>query len=154
MDCDVPAGRDSRFVYVSILTVLLLLFCFRVGAQLIQAWSPVDVLPPFDAWASGAVPYWLLCVSQGLIIFVCVRVILRLCVGAVVPSAKLGRVILLLGGMYFGLMCLRLIIGSTIMPDHVWFGAKLPALFHLVLASFVLLYGRFHTTAGRDTRDL
>jgi len=145
-------NRQRDRVYGVILTALLLLFCFRVGAQLIQAWSPVDVLPPFDAWASGAVPYWLLCVSQLLIIVVCARVIRRLYVGVVVPSAKLGKVLFLIGGMYLGLMCLRLIIGLTVLPDHFWFGAILPTLFHLVLASFILVHGRFHVEASRETR--
>jgi len=145
-------NRQRDRVYGVILTALLLLFCFRVGAQLIQAWSPVDVLPPFDAWASGAVPYWLLCVSQLLIIVVCARVIRRLYVGVVVPSAKLGKVLFLIGGMYLGLMCLRLIIGLTVLPDHFWFGAIWPTLFHLVLASFILVHGRFHVEASRETR--
>ena len=140
-------------VYARVLTGLLLLFCFRVAAQLIQAWSPVNFLPPFDAWASGAIPYWLLCVFQGLIIIVCVNVIRRLCVRAVVPSAKMGRALLLIGGMYLGLMGLRLIVGLTILPDHFWFGAKLPTLFHLVLASFILVYGRFHVAEARETRS-
>lgn len=138
-------------VYVPILTVLLLLFCFRVGAQLVQAWFPVDVLPPFDAWASGAVPYWLLCVFQVLMIIVCAGVIRRLYAGRVIPSKKTGRILLLLGGLYWGLMCLRLILGLSVVPDHFWFGATLPTLFHLVLAGFVLVYGRFHLAAGRET---
>jgi hypothetical protein len=144
--------RASRFVCAKILTVLFLLFCFRVSAQLIQAWIPVGFLPPFDSWESGALPYWLLCVSQAIIIFVCARVIWRLYVGMTVPSAKTGRVLLVIGSIYFGLMCIRLIIGLTVAPDHFWFGARLPTLFHFVLACFMLVYGRFHAAAGRETR--
>lgn len=92
------------------------------------------------------------CVSQLLIIVVCARVIRRLYVGVVVPSAKLGKVLYVIGGIYLGLMCLRLIIGLTVLPDHFWFGAILPTLFHLVLASFILVYGRFHVEASRETR--
>lgn len=68
------------------------------------------------------------------------------------PSAKLGKVLYVIGGIYLGLMCLRLIIGLTVLPDHFWFGAILPTLFHLVLASFILVYGRFHVEASRETR--
>jgi hypothetical protein len=126
-----------------------MLFCFRVTAQLLQAWAPVDVLPPFESWESGALPYWMLVVSQAIIILVCVRVIWRLYVGMTVPSAKIGRVRLVIGWLYFGLMCGRLIIGLTVAPDHYWFSARLPTVFHLVLASFILVYGRFHLAAGR-----
>jgi len=145
-------NQSNHRAYAQILTALLLLFCFRVAAQLIQAWSPVDVLPPFDAWASGAVPYWLLCVSQAIVILICAGAIRRLSVGEVVPSAKIGRVLLLVGGIYFGLMSVRLIVGLTIAPDHFWFGARLPTLFHLVLAGFILVYGRFHIAASRESR--
>ncbi len=133
---------------VAVLAGLLLLFCFRVLAQLLQAWRPVPFLPPFDAWASGAVPYRLLVVAQVVIIGACVRVIVRLFKGVVRPSANTGRLLLVLGGLYFGAMCGRLVIGLTVAPDHVWFGATLPTLFHLVLASFLLVYGQYHRTGA------
>jgi hypothetical protein len=144
-----PTDQASRRVYATILTLLLLLFCFRVGAQLLQAWFPVGFLPPFESWESGALPYWLLVVSQAIIILVCARVIWRLRAGLTMPSARTGIVLLVIGGLYFGLMCMRLIIGLTVAHDHYWFSARLPTLFHLVLAGFLLIYGRFHLTPGR-----
>lgn len=150
---DEPADRCSRHGYTAILTALLLLFCFRVGAQLLQAWSPVGFLPPFESWASGALPYWLLVVSQAIIILVCAGLIWRLQRGRTMPSARTGIVLLVIGGFYFGLMCMRLIIGLTVAPDHYWFSARLPTVFHLVLAGFLLVYGRFHMTAGRAIRS-
>lgn len=128
--------------------VLLLLFCIRVIAQFIQAFFPMTVLPPFEAWASGALPYWLLVVCQMLIIIVCAGVIWRLRVGLVVPSVTTGKVLLSLGSIYFGLMGLRLIIGLTVATDHYWFSARLPTFFHFVLAGFVLVYGWFHFRAS------
>ncbi len=130
--------------YVVVLSGLLLMFSLRVFAQLLQAWSPVEALPPFEDWASGALPYWVLVVCQVLIIIVCARVIWRLHVGLIVPSVTTGKVLLILGSIYFGLMCLRLIIGLTVATDHYWFSARLPTFFHLVLAGFVLAYGWFH----------
>ena len=138
----------SRRRYVVILTVLLLLFCLRVIAQLLQAWFPRPFLPPFEAWESGAVPYPLLVVSQVVIIAVCARVIWRLHTGVTVPLPKTGKVLLVIGGIYGGLMCLRLIIGLTVATDHFWFSARLPTAFHFVLAGFVLVYGWFHYTAS------
>ena len=57
--------------------------------------------------------------------------------------------LLVIGWFYFGLMGIRLIVGLTIAPDHYWFSARLPTVFHMVLASFILVYGRFHLAAGR-----
>ena len=131
-----------------ILTVLLLLFCIRVFAQLLQAWSPVTVLPPFEAWESGAMPYGLLVISQVVIIVVCARVIWRLHTGMAVPSMHTGRILLVIGAIYWGLMSIRLIMGLTVATEHFWFSAKLPTAFHFVLAGFVLVYGWFHYTAS------
>ncbi|MEM7791418.1 MAG: hypothetical protein AAF546_08450 [Verrucomicrobiota bacterium] len=47
-----------------ILTLLLVIFCFRVFAQLLQAVQPVDFLPPFERWASGLLPYPILLITQ------------------------------------------------------------------------------------------
>jgi hypothetical protein len=47
---------------------------------------------------------------------------------------------------------MRLLIGLTVAPDHYWFSARLPTLFHLVLACFILIYGRFHLIFGRVVR--
>lgn len=127
-----------------VLALLLVLFCGRVSAQLLQAWSPVEALPPFEAWESGALPYWVLVVCQVLIIIVCARVIWRLHRGVTMPSIQTGKVLLAFGGIYAGLMSARLIIGLTMATDHFWFSARLPTFFHLVLAGFVLVYGWFH----------
>ncbi|MDH4237778.1 MAG: hypothetical protein OEV17_11080 [Nitrospira sp.] len=149
MGSDEPTNRGPHRVYAAILTSLLLLFCFRVGAQLLQFWFPVGFLPPFDSWESGALPYGLLCLSQAIIILVCTRVIWRLYGGRIIPSPRIGGVLLVIGWFYFGLMGIRLIVGLTIAPDHYWFSARLPTVFHMVLASFILVYGRFHLAAGR-----
>ena len=134
--------------YAVVLTVLLLLFCLRVIAQMLQAWFPTPLLPPFEAWESGAVPYPLLLVSQVVIIAVCARVILRMHRGVTVPSRKTGNVLLVIGWIYWGFMCVRLIVGLTVATDHFWFSARLPTAFHFVLAGFVLAYGWFHYVAS------
>ncbi len=149
---DEPVDRGARRAYTLILTALLLLFCFRVSAQLLQAWFPVGFLPTFESWESGALPYWLLVVSQAIIIVVCARVIWRLHRRRTMPSVRMGIVLLIIGWCYFGLMCVRLLIGLTVAPDHYWFSARLPTLFHLVLACFILIYGRFHLIFGRVVR--
>ena len=143
-----PIPHASGRPYTILLTVLLALFCIRVLAQLIQAWYPVTFLPPFEVWASGALPYWLLVMFQTLIIVVCSRVIWRMHQGLTIPSSTRGMVLLILGSLYFGLMGVRLIIGLTVATDHFWFSAWLPTAFHFVLAGFVLVCGWFHHRAS------
>lgn len=132
------------------------MFSLRVFAQLLQAWSPVEALPPFEAWASGALPYWVLVICQVLIIIACARVIWRLSRGLIMPSVATGKFLLSLGGIYFGLMCLRLIIGLTVATGHYWFSARLPTFFHLLLAGFmsgVSMRRSRHTWSRRHETD-
>ena len=133
-----------RKKYFMWLLVLLLLFCFRVAAQLIQAFYPVDFLPPFEAWHSRALPYWLLVTFQFIIILVCINVVIKFTRGNVNPNYKAGRIYLGLGFVYFSMMLFRLVIGLTFVTNHGWFSARIPTFFHLVLASFLLFLGSFH----------
>ena len=123
---------------------LLLLFCSRVVAQLIQLFYPVDFLPPFEAWHSRTLPYWLLVIFQLIIVLACINVVLRFIRDKANPNYKTGRIYLGLGFVYFSIMSFRLVAGLTFGNDHGWFSAKIPTFFHLVLASFLLLLGRFH----------
>lgn len=51
------------------------------------------------------------------------------------------RVCLAFGGAYFAVMAFRWLAGLTFLADQAWFAKSLPAFFHLVLASFILLLG-------------
>ena len=119
-----------------------------MAAQLIQAFSPVTVLPPFEIWQSGALPYPVLVLFQLIILAACSRVVWSFLSWTVVPSGKKGRLLLIVGWIYFHVMGLRLLIGITVAPDHFWFGAIVPTLFHLALACFLLVSGSFHTARG------
>ena len=145
---DASSDRRISQPYGWLLLGLLLLFFFRVVAQLIQAYSPVTVLPPFETWQSGALPYPVLVLFQLIILAACGRVVWSFRSGTVVPSGKKGRLLLIVGSIYFIVMGLRLLIGLTVAPDHYWFGAIVPTLFHLVLACFLLVSGSFHTARG------
>lgn len=67
-----------------------------------------------------------------------------------IPHYWRGIWLLTFGSIYFLLMLFRLIVGFTFAPDHPWFGAWIPAFFHMVLASFVLLVGHFHYKYGNN----
>jgi hypothetical protein len=146
-------GSDSKR-YALALLVLTVLFAFRVIAQLLQFWHPIDILPPFEAWHSGTLPYRWLVGAQVLILTMCLRIVWQLFTSTVRPSPRKGHLLLVLGCVYFGGMCIRLVVGLTIAPDHDWFGAIMPTVFHLVLASFVVLYGRFHSMASRELVEM
>ena len=45
--------------------------------------------------------------------------------------------------------------GLTFLADHPWFAKSLPAFFHVVLASFLLLLGHYILAKSRaSTRDV
>lgn len=144
LDCQITSRQ-----YAFLLLMLIGLFGFRVVAQLVQVWYPVDFLPPYSVWHSGALPYSLLVGVQGVILAVCLKIIWGMFRGMIVPSRQKGKILFALGTIYLVAMCTRLFVGLTIAPGHYWFGATLPTVFHLVLASFVILYGRFHFIASQ-----
>lgn len=140
---------DHRKVYGHILLLLLTLFILRVLAQLAQFTFNVGFLPPFAAWQSGAVPYaWLLC-AQAIIIIWFARVILGFYSKTITRTPLVGRIYLGVGAVYFIFMIIRLIAGLTIAAGHAWWGATIPSIFHLVLASFLIVVGLFHCCASQ-----
>ena len=60
------------------------------------------------------------------------------------PSPRKGKILWVLGLIYLVTMGIQLVVGLVIAPNHFWFGATLPTVFHLVLAAFVMVYGQFH----------
>ena len=148
MSVEIRRKKSARR-YALVLWILTVLFCFRVVAQLVQVWYPVEFLPAFDRWHSGALPYVLLVGVQGVILAACVRIVWGVFKGTIAPSTQKGKVLFALGTIYLLGMCTRLFVGLTIAPDHYWFGATLPTVFHLVLASFIMVYGRFHCLASQ-----
>ena len=137
--------------YAFVLLILTGFLGFRVLAQLVQVWHPVDFLPPYKVWHSGALPYGLLVGVQAVILAACLRIVWGQFKRTIAPSPTTGTNMYALGIIYLLGMCTRLIVGLTIAPDHYWFGATLPTVFHLVLASFVILYGRFHYIASQSS---
>lgn len=146
--------RNLARRYALVLWILTVLFSFRVVAQLVQVWHPVSFLPPFEAWHSGALPYEWLVGVQGVILVACLRIVWEINKGTIAPSERKGKILFTLGIIYLITMCARLIVGLTIAPDHFWFGATLPTVFHVVLASFVLIYGRFHSLASQPLSSM
>lgn len=135
---------DRGSAYVTALWVLTILFCLRVAGQLIQVVSPVEWLPPLPAWQGSKLPYTALLTSQLVIVFLMLRVVLRHASGSAEHRPRVGKWLLFWGAIYFLIMVVRLIIGLAGLSGHVWFHKPIPAIFHLVLASFVLLLAAYH----------
>ena len=143
-------GTSNTRQYVLSLLILSGLFAFRVIAQFIQFVYPVSFLPAYEAWHSGALPYGILVIAQGIILAVCLRIVWVAYKGTLVASRQKGSILVGLGIVYLLSMCARLIVGLTIGSDHYWFGAILPTIFHIVLASFMIVYGRFHSVMSQE----
>lgn len=130
--------------YAAILWSLLGLFALRVCAQFVQAVYAVPWLPPFDAWQGSGLPYGGLVTAQALLIALMARLAWLVSTRRVTARRRIGSWCLALGAVYFTTMLLRLVVGTAGFGSHRWFAAVLPAVFHLVLASFVLVVGMFH----------
>ena|SRR5947207_2295881 len=134
--------RSSRR-YAAALWVLLALFTFRVAAQPAALVLP-SVLPPFEIWHSATVPYGLLLASQLLILIACGWTAWIFAFDRLSARRGLGVWLQILGGVYFIGMLLRLVLGFTLLRHVPWFASPIPTVFHLVLATFILLVGHFH----------
>ncbi len=144
------ASIHSR--YLPWMAALTALFVLRVLAQAVQWVGPVPFLPSFDAWQGSALPYPLLLTTQVAIIALLGRVLFLVRAEAVRPASWKHNACFILGGAYFAVMAIRLVAGLTLLSDVEWFARSLPALFHVVLATFVLLLGHYLYRVGREAR--
>lgn len=129
------------------------LFAFRVAAQ--PAALAFDrLLPSFNSWDGGVLPYPVLLVTQLVILGWLASTAWRFSTGRVTVRPLVGRAALAFGGVYFIAMFLRLLLGATVLGDVRWFASPLPAFFHLVLATYLVLYGycHVHTAPGNAFR--
>ncbi len=139
--------RQSRRYAIG-LWLLLALFAFRVVAQPLSLVLHLAVLPPFASWHSEAIPYTLLLITQLLILAAFGWTAYRFTEGTVRPRRSVGAVAVTFGGLYFLSMVARLVLGFTLLRHQRWFASPIPTTFHLVLAAWILLYGRFHWVHG------
>lgn len=141
-------ARLGRPTYVIVLTALAILFAVRVIAQPLSLVVSSSLIPPFASWYSGAVPYPLLLATQVVILVALAAGIRAISRGVILWSRRSARILGVFGAIYFGSMALRLVLGATILQAHPWFGRTIPAFFHLVLASYVLVYADFHVRSA------
>jgi len=146
-------NRTPSRRYAPWLWLLLGLFTIRVLAQPLALQVDTPLLPRFESWHSGLLPYPVLVLSQVAIILWLSRTAWMFTTVAIAPRFKLGVVMMALGGVYFAGMVIRLLLGATVLRNERWFASPLPTVFHLVLSAYLVLYGHFHWRYGSERRD-
>ena len=131
----------------SLLWTLLFLFILRVLGQAAVAFLGVDFLPPMREWYSGLIPYNLLLTAQIAIIGLMTKICIDFSRGVgffIAPKPAFGKPALYFGYLYLTAMVIRYILRMTLIPEARWFGGTIPIFFHFVLATFVILFARYH----------
>ena len=135
-----------RFAWA--LTGLGLAFLARVSGQAVQKWAPVSFLPPFDDFQGSGLPYPALLTAQIAILVTTVVVAVRMRRGKSLLTPRLVVPVTVAGVIYLAVMAVRLVLGLSVLSHSGWFSTWIPTVFHLVLASEVLLIGAYQRRAG------
>jgi hypothetical protein len=138
-----------RIVYCLLLGLQTFLFALRVAGQAIQRWMPQAGLPSNEAFQGSALPYGVLLSSQLVILAVMVFYTVRLARCRLAPSHRVGVVLAWLGGIYMTIALTRVAIGLWVPDAAPWFTVWIPALLHVVLASYVLTFAYYHAVESR-----
>ena len=110
---------------------------------------PQPGFPPFEAFQGSALPYGVLLAAQLIILAVMVFYTVRLARCRLVPSHRAGVVLAWLGGIYMTVALTRVAIGLWVPDAAPWFAVWIPALLHVVLASYVLTLAYYHAVESR-----
>ena len=137
------------------LWTLLALFTGRVAGQLAVSLDAAPFLPPMEQWQSGLLPYPVLLASQ-LVLIVGLGTICRQFSRGdgyfVERRPWLGTPLWIAGWIYAGGMLVRYAVWMAIKPEERWTGDLIPVVFHIVLASFLLVVAGHHRRGGDPKR--
>lgn len=139
--------RSDLICYSTLLFLLASLFLIRVLGQAVQYWYPLALLPAFRDFQGSSLPYALLLLIQLIILLFLYRVAWKLGSGKLLPNRRTGRWLLVLGVIYMAGSVVRIAIGLSVADAVVWFTSWIPAVFHVVLAAFILTLAIFHLRA-------
>lgn len=144
---------QSRSVHSYAITLWLLtgMFVLRVAGQAVQYWIPQSYLPPFNAFQGSHLPYWLLLSVQLAILAIMMHFSWRVLTGNLVPNRKAGKILGWFGGIYMFGSLSRILIGALLPAAPAWFSTWIPALFHIVLAGYVLTLCRYYLHLSNPT---
>src|SRR2546428_5757236 len=141
---DVNSRAWANRIYAAVLWLLSSLFAARVLGKAVQRWAPQNFLPEFYAFQGSNLPYWLLLSAQLLILAAMVFASLRVQTGRLALGRRAGTVTAWAGGIYMAVALVRIVVGLAVPAAPDWFRAWIPAIFHVVLAAFVLSLALYH----------
>ena len=127
--------------------LLLGLFVLRVVGQMLVAFFRVSFLPPMGEWYSGLMSYPILLPVQWVIIALLTAICIDVSRGRGVfarPSRRAGVLLAWFSVIYFASMIARYVITMTAHPERRWLHGTIPIWFHMVLASYLFLFSRYH----------
>jgi len=130
--------------YARVLWSLSSLFALRVLGQAVQRWAPQDFLPAFGAFQGSDLPYWLLLSAQLVILAAMAFASWRVQSERLVLGGRAGKALAWAGGVYMAVALARVLVGLTLPAAPDWFRTWIPAMFHIVLAAFVLTLALYH----------
>jgi hypothetical protein len=131
------------------------LFALRVAGQLLTGLMDISILPPFESWYSGLIPYAVLLPVQIALLGLMIAITREFARGRGVFttfSPRTGRTLRYLSYLYGLVMAARYIVTMALNPDLRWFTGTTPIWFHFVLAAFLFTLGHSLATRGA-TRD-
>lgn len=131
----------SQLQRAKIACLIMLFFTVRVAAQFIQRYFPQSWLPPFSAWQSGTVPYSTLLASQIVILLVGALLSFFLLQKKIHLKKTAEYLLKVVGALYLGFMLFRGCLGIYYPDDSFW-GALIPTVFHIMLASWILIFSK------------
>jgi len=138
-----------RFVpvrYPLLLGTFTFLFILRVLGQVLVGIHDVGLLPPFEQWYSGVVPYWLLLPLQIALIALMLRIVRDFARGDgyfVDLKPRTGAALKMLSCIYFLSMLVRYIVTMALHPELRWLTGTIPIWFHMDLAAFIFMLGDY-----------
>ena len=90
----------------------------------------------------------MLLASQFVILGLQARIIAAVADGQLLLGRRVRVGVAAFAVVYVAVMAVRLMLGLTVADGHGWFDAPLPSVFHLVLASFLIVWVRYEWRAG------
>jgi hypothetical protein len=132
--------------------LLLGLFVLRVVGQMLVAFLGVSFLPPMAEWYSGLLSYPILRPVQWTIVALFTVVCIDISRGRGVfarPNRREGIVLAWVSVIYFASMVARYVIAMSIHPERRWFHDTIPIWFHMILASYLFIFSRYHLVMAK-----
>ena len=138
--CALRRAYDVPVTRATLLWILLSLFTLRVLGQLLVVAGIAPFLPPLDDWQSGLLPYPVLLSSQILILGILATVCVQFSRGQgyfVRRQGLFATPLWLVGWIY----AIGMVVRYALLRRDV-----IPVVFHIVLASFLLVVAHHHRT--------